>query len=82
MRAFYMDFGFKYIFPLLFSNAIRGFTTMLEVDFHSHTFFSKCGLHSIIEMLTEAKNRGLAALAITDHGPVLLGGTPDRKSVV
>jgi putative hydrolase len=49
---------------------------MLEVDFHSHTFFSKCGLHSIIEMLTEAKNRGLAALAITDHGPVLKGGTP------
>jgi putative hydrolase len=49
---------------------------MLEVDFHSHTFFSKCGLHSIIEMLTEAKNRGLAGLAITDHGPVLLGGTP------
>jgi putative hydrolase len=49
---------------------------MLEVDFHSHTFFSKCGLHSIIEMLTEAKNRGLAALAITDHGPVLQGGTP------
>jgi putative hydrolase len=49
---------------------------MLEVDFHSHTFFSKCGLHSIIEMLTEAKDRGLAALAITDHGPVLKGGTP------
>jgi putative hydrolase len=49
---------------------------MLEVDFHSHTFFSKCGLHSIVEMLTEAKNRGLAALAITDHGPMLQGGTP------
>jgi putative hydrolase len=49
---------------------------MLKVDFHSHTFFSKCGLHSIIEMLTEAKNRGLVALAITDHGPVLKGSTP------
>jgi putative hydrolase len=49
---------------------------MLEVDFHSHTHFSKCGLHSIVEMLTEAKGRGLAALAITDHGPVLQGGTP------
>jgi putative hydrolase len=49
---------------------------MLEVDFHSHTHFSKCGLHSIVEMLTEAKNRGLSALAITDHGPALQGGTP------
>jgi putative hydrolase len=50
---------------------------MLEVDFHSHTLFSKCGLHSVVEMLTEAKNRGLAALAITDHGPALQGGTPN-----
>jgi putative hydrolase len=49
---------------------------MLTVDFHSHTFFSKCGLHSIVEMLTEAKARGLVALAITDHGPVLGGGPP------
>lgn len=49
---------------------------MLEVDFHSHTFFSKCGLHSIVEMLTVAKNRGLVALAITDHGVVQQGGTP------
>jgi len=44
---------------------------MLPVDFHSHTHFSRCGLHSIVEMLTEAKARGLAALAITDHGPKL-----------
>ena len=49
---------------------------MLEVDFHSHTLFSKCGLHSVVEMLTEARNRKLAALAITDHGPALQGGTP------
>jgi putative hydrolase len=49
---------------------------MLPVDFHSHTLFSKCGLHTIIEMLTEAKARGLAALAITDHGPKLESCTP------
>lgn len=49
---------------------------MLTVDFHSHTLFSKCGLHTIVEMLTEAKARGLAALAITDHGPKLEGGPP------
>jgi putative hydrolase len=49
---------------------------MIEVDFHSHTLFSKCGLHTIVEMLTEAKSRGLAALAITDHGVALKGGPP------
>jgi|WetSurMetagenome_2_1015567.scaffolds.fasta_scaffold02725_7 putative hydrolase len=49
---------------------------MLPVDFHSHTLFSKCGLHTIVEMLSEAKARGLAALAITDHGSMLGGGPP------
>ncbi|HUI91387.1 MAG TPA: PHP domain-containing protein [Chitinivibrionales bacterium] len=49
---------------------------MLSVDFHSHTHFSKCGLHSIVEMLATAKARGLVALAITDHGPKLEGGPP------
>ncbi len=49
---------------------------MLSVDFHCHTLFSKCGLHTIVEMLTEAKARKLSALAITDHGPFLKGGPP------
>jgi putative hydrolase len=49
---------------------------MLSVDFHSHSLFSKCGLHTIVEMLIEAKARGLEALAITDHGPGLKGGPP------
>jgi putative hydrolase len=49
---------------------------MLTVDFHCHTLFSKCGLHTIVEMLTEAKARKLSALAITDHGPLLKGGPP------
>ncbi len=49
---------------------------MLEVDFHSHTHFSQCGLHSVIEMLTAAKKLGLTALALTDHGPVLKSTTP------
>jgi putative hydrolase len=50
---------------------------MLEVDFHSHTLFSRCGLHSIIEMLTHARFAGLKGLAITDHGPFLKGRTPN-----
>jgi putative hydrolase len=41
---------------------------MLEVDFHCHTLFSGCGLHTIVEMLTRAKLHGLKGLAITDHG--------------
>ncbi|MGB7566389.1 MAG: PHP domain-containing protein [Chitinivibrionales bacterium] len=49
---------------------------MREVDFHSHTLFSRCGLHSVIEMLTHAKRAGLTGLAITDHGPMLKGSTP------
>jgi putative hydrolase len=41
---------------------------MLEVDFHCHSLFSTCGLHTIIELLTYAKSKGLKALAVTDHG--------------
>ena len=44
---------------------------MLPVDFHCHTTFSRCGIHSVMEMLLEARTRGLAGLAITDHGPEL-----------
>ena len=44
---------------------------MFETDLHAHSLFSACGLHSIVEMLTAAKDRGLKAQAITDHGPFL-----------
>ena len=44
---------------------------MFEADLHAHSQFSGCGLHSIIEMLTQAKKSGLKAQAITDHGPYL-----------
>jgi len=47
---------------------------MLEVDFHCHSLFSGCGLHTVIELLTEARRRGLKGLAITDHGPAIEGG--------
>lgn len=46
---------------------------MIPVDFHSHTLFSGCGVHTVNEMLTAAKNKGLQGLAITDHGR-LVGG--------
>ncbi len=44
---------------------------MLEVDLHAHTFFSKCGIHTHLELLNRAKELGLKGLAITDHGPAL-----------
>lgn len=46
---------------------------MISVDLHSHSSFSYCGLHTFIEMLNYAKNLGMKALAITDHGPALKG---------
>jgi putative hydrolase len=49
---------------------------VLKVDLHSHSLFSDCGLHTIVEMLTYAKNAGLSALAITDHGPKCGGHIP------
>ncbi len=46
---------------------------MLEVDFHTHTHFSNCGLNSHLEMLKAAHARGIKGLAITDHGPLMNG---------
>ncbi len=42
---------------------------MHEVDLHSHSFFSRCGVHSVIELLEAARRKGLKAQAVTDHGP-------------
>ncbi len=46
---------------------------MLQVDFHSHSLSSRCGMHTCMEMLERAKALGMAGLAITDHGPALGG---------
>ena len=42
---------------------------MKEVDLHCHSSFSRCGIHTIVEILEAAKRKGLKAQAITDHGP-------------
>ena len=49
---------------------------MLSVDLHSHTLMSQCGIHTHLEMLNAAREKGLAGLAITDHGPALRGRHP------
>lgn len=46
---------------------------MIPVDFHVHSLFSQCGLHTILELLTQAKQLGMKGFAITDHG-LTLGG--------
>jgi putative hydrolase len=46
---------------------------MLEVDLHSHTLFSRCGLHTIVEMLDRARVLGMKGLAITDRSTALDG---------
>ncbi|MBD3345797.1 MAG: PHP domain-containing protein [Chitinivibrionales bacterium] len=49
---------------------------MLQIDFHVHSHFSLCGVHSVLEMLEQGKKRGLTAMAITDHGPALNSRIP------
>ncbi len=46
---------------------------MLAVDLHAHTHFSRCGLHSHVELLERARSLGMHGLAITDHGPAIGG---------
>ncbi|MBN2369437.1 MAG: PHP domain-containing protein [Vicinamibacteria bacterium] len=46
---------------------------MIAVDLHSHSLASRCGVHTVVEMLTRARDLGMTALAITDHGPALGG---------
>ena len=46
---------------------------MIAVDFHVHTLFSKCGLHTILELLNQARTIGVKGFAITDHGPAVDG---------
>ena len=41
---------------------------MIEVDFHTHTLYSHCGIHTAQEVLAWARQLGMKGVAITDHG--------------
>lgn len=41
---------------------------MIKCDLHTHTLKSRCGYCSPLEMMNQAADLGLDALAITDHG--------------
>ncbi|MBN2496598.1 MAG: PHP domain-containing protein [Deltaproteobacteria bacterium] len=40
---------------------------MNEIDLHVHTSASRCGLHSLLEVLAHARGLGMRCVAITDH---------------
>lgn len=42
---------------------------MLRIDLHTHTINSRCGHHTLWEVITFARQNGIRLLAITDHGP-------------
>ena len=46
---------------------------MLTCDLHTHSLFSDCGNHTILELLEWSCKKGIKGLAITDHGPKLFG---------
>ena len=46
----------------------------LKIDLHSHTVSSGHAYSTLLENLRAAKEKGLEALAMTDHGPNMPGG--------
>ncbi len=45
---------------------------MLKFDFHLHTVASGHAYNTILEIAKDASEKGLEAIAITDHGPLVL----------
>lgn len=52
-----------------------------KFDFHVHTLYSSDGESTVSSMVEAAEARGLAAVAITDHGPELSVGISPHKIV-
>ncbi|MDG5815481.1 PHP domain-containing protein [Chitinispirillales bacterium ANBcel5] len=46
---------------------------MIDFDLHVHTIFSKCGIHTVLELINQGRALGMKGIAITDHG-LTLGG--------
>ena len=44
---------------------------MIPFDFHAHSLFSSCGIHTVLELLGRAREIGMAGMSITDHGPAI-----------
>ena len=46
---------------------------MIKIDLHNHTIASGHAVNTIDELCTQAKDRGIKYLGITDHGPSMEG---------
>lgn len=44
---------------------------MFECDLHIHSIRSTCGFHTLFEIVSIIRDRGLKGFALTDHSPVL-----------
>lgn len=42
-----------------------------ECDLHVHSIRSACGFHSLLEIVSVMREKGIKAFALTDHGPAL-----------
>ena len=60
----------------------KEFVMKIEIDTHSHTLASGHAYNTIREMAQAASEKGLKALAITEHAPKMLGSShlPIRKN--
>lgn len=47
----------------------------LEVETHCHTISSGHAYSSVQEIMAEAKNKNIKAVALTDHGPIMPGAS-------
>jgi putative hydrolase len=47
---------------------------MIECDLHVHSIKSTCGEHTLLEIVSIMRGKGIKGFALTDHGPEL--GTP------
>ncbi len=44
---------------------------MIQCDLHIHSLRSSCGFHTLLEIVSVMRGKGLRAFALTDHGPTL-----------
>lgn len=54
----------------------------MKIDLHTHTVISGHAYSTLQENVLAARNAGLSALAVTDHGPAMPGVLGDAYSVV
>lgn len=54
----------------------------MKIDLHTHTIISGHAYSTILENLQAAREAGLTAFAVTDHGPAMPGVLGEAYHVV